>query len=62
MEWAPDNCLGGFLAVFNKRRVFVAKGIFLCKSSIMSILYRGTANLLVKSAGYAVISCIKGKI
>ena len=39
------------------RRVY-----FLCKSSIMSILYRGTANLLVKSAGYAVISCIKGKI
>ena len=39
------------------RRVY-----FLCKSSIMSILYRGTANLLVKSAVYAVISCIKGKI
>ena len=39
------------------RRVY-----FLCKSSIMSILYRGTANLLVKSAVYAVILCIKGKI
>ena len=39
------------------RRVY-----FLCKSSIMSILYRETANLLVKSAVYAVISCINGKI
>ena len=39
------------------RRVY-----FLCKSSIMSILYRWTANLLVKSAVYAVILCIKGKI
>ena len=39
------------------RRVY-----FLCKSSIMSILYRVTTNLLVKSALYAVILCIKGKI
>ena len=39
------------------RRVY-----FLYKSSIMSLLYRGTTNLLVKSAVYAVILCIKGKI
>ena len=55
---------GRIFGCFQQTTGFVAKGIFFMQKqySIMSLLYRGTANLLVKSAVYAVISCIKGKI